>query len=100
MAQAYGGVSQFFSLIIATLFWSKVTKEGAITGVIVGNIVSLFFSIGSIEVSLGVVLMIWEVILNTVCLIVVSLLTQNEINKKNTEAFFEEELLGQKYAAK
>jgi len=100
MAQAYGGVSQFFPLIIATLFWRKVTKEGAITGVVVGVVVSLFFSFGPIEAPFGIVAMLWGVIVNTVCLIVVSLLTQNEVNKKNTENFFDENALEQKYVAK
>ena len=88
LAQAYGGVSQFFPLIIATLFWKKVTKEGAITGLIVGVAVSLFFNFGPIPTPFGIVPMLWGMIANTVFLIVVSLLTQNEANAKNTKDFF------------
>lgn len=100
LAQAYGGVSQFFPLIVATLFWRKVTKEGAITGVIVGVAVSLFFNFGPIPTPLGIVPMLWGMLANTAFLIVVSLLTQNEVNEKNTKDFFDESVMEQKYEAK
>ena len=100
LAEAYGGVAQFFPLIMATLFWRKVTKEGAITGVIVGVATSLLFNFGPIDPPFGVVAMLWGVIANTIVMIIVSLLTQSEENKKNTEDFFDNNVLEEETMAK
>lgn len=96
LAQAYGGVSQFFPLIIAVLFWRKVTKQGAITGLLVGVFVSLFFNFGPIASPFGIVPMFWGMVANTLLLIIVSLLTQNEANDKITEDYFSDSELEQK----
>ncbi|MBD1382023.1 sodium:solute symporter family protein [Metabacillus arenae] len=88
LAQAYGGVCQFFPLTIAALYWKKVTKEGAITGFIVGIATSLFFTFGPIPAPFGIVPQMWGMLANTVCLVAVSLLTQSAQNQKITNQFF------------
>lgn len=76
MAQAYGGVIQFFPVTIAALYWKKATKEGVLTGMSVGVVVALFFSLGPVEPPLGIVAPAWGVMANVICLIVISLATQ------------------------
>src|SRR5690606_6074276 len=55
MAQAYGGVIQFFPVTIAALYWKKATKEGVFAGMSVGVAVTLFFSLGPVAEPLGIV---------------------------------------------
>ena len=40
---AYGGVAQLFPLIFGMFYWPRATKEGALSGLIVGVIVTLIF---------------------------------------------------------
>lgn len=77
MAQAYGGVVQFFPVTIAALYWKRATKAGVLTGMSVGVVVSLFFSLGPIQTPLGVVAPAWGLLANVICLIAVSLGTSN-----------------------
>lgn len=87
LAQAYGGVCQFFPLLIAALFWKKVTKQGALTGFISGIATALLFTF-VFEPPFGVVAPMWGMLVNTVLLILVSLSTQSEANKKMNMEFF------------
>ncbi len=40
---AYGGVAQLFPLIFAMFYWPRATKEGALSGLIIGVFVTLLF---------------------------------------------------------
>src|SRR5690606_39206582 len=77
MAQAYGGVIQFFPVTIAALYWKKATKEGVFAGMSVGVAVTLFFSLGPVAEPLGIVAPAWGLLANVICLIAVSLATQS-----------------------
>lgn len=71
---AYGIVIQFLPLTIATLYWRRATRAGAIAGVVVGLAVSViltFFVDPPLEIDGG----LWGCLANTIVLIAVSLLT-------------------------
>lgn len=76
MAQAYGGVIQFFPVTIAALYWKASTKEGVLAGMSVGVVVSLFFSLGPVQAPLGIVAPAWGLVANVICLVVVSIATR------------------------
>lgn len=76
LANTYSGVIQFFPLMIAALFWSKATREGAIAALIVGLVTALLFSY-VIGTPWGIVAPAWGFVANVLTLIVVSLLTQS-----------------------
>lgn len=80
LSQAYSGVTQLFPLTIAALFWKKATKEGAITAISGGLTVAILFSVGPqvLRAPLGIVGPFWGMMVNTVLLVVVSLMTQKE----------------------
>lgn len=86
LSQAYSGVAQIFPLTIATLFWKKATKEGAITGVVVGLFVAVFCSIGpeAFRAPFGIVGPFWGMSVNAFLIVIVSLFTQ----KNDTEQEF------------
>jgi solute:Na+ symporter, SSS family len=76
---AYGGVVQFFPLIVAVFFWKRATTAGAWAGLISGSLVTLLFTFGGaigvstpFEIHAG----IWGLIVNTILLIGVSLATK------------------------
>lgn len=88
LAQAYSGVIQFFPVTIATLYWKKATKEGVLTGMISGLIVAIFFTVGPIKNPYGIVGPFWGVLVNAILMVIVSLMTQSEANKKASESFY------------
>lgn len=46
MLMAYGVVSQFFPVVVAGLFWKRCTATGAVSGLLAGSVVAIFFTIG------------------------------------------------------
>jgi SSS family solute:Na+ symporter len=72
---AYGGVVQFFPLIVAVFFWKRATTAGAWAGLIAGSLVTLlftFFVTTPFEIHAG----IWGFIANIILLVGVSLATR------------------------
>lgn len=88
LAQAYSGVCQFFPLTIAVLFWKKATKEGALSGFVLGVIVAVFFSVGPIKNPYGITGPFWGMLVNALTLIGVSLATQSDRNTAIAEKFY------------
>ncbi len=73
---AYGSIVQFLPLACATFFWRRITKAGAVTGLLVG----FFFNLG---VSLGIIPKIWDIdpgiqglVLNFAAMFIVSVFTK------------------------
>lgn len=75
MLMAYGLVSQFFPLVLASLYWKRCTAAGAISGLISGSVVASFFTVGPyphpFEVHPGIIGMA----VNSLVLVIVSLYT-------------------------
>lgn len=74
---AYGAVVQFFPLVIATFFWPRATKAGALAGLTTGTLVTILFAIfpqpfGIPHIHHG----LWGLAFNTLVLIIVSLKTK------------------------
>jgi len=72
---AYGGVVQFFPIIIAVFFWRRVTKTAAYAGLISGTLVMIYYSFFApplFDIHAGIL----GLVVNVVILVVVSLFTQ------------------------
>ena len=46
MLMAYGVISQFFPVVLASLYWKRCTAAGAIAGLLAGSIVAIFLTVG------------------------------------------------------
>lgn len=82
---AYGVVIQFLPITIATLFWRRANLPGAMTGIIAGLLVSVYFTFiqdPPLDIEPG----IWGVAVNSVLLVVVSLMTK-PMDREHTERF-------------
>lgn len=79
---SYGGVAQIFPIIFAMFYWKRVTKAGAISGLLAGIIVNTFFLMYSDLKPVPVHEGIFGLIANTLILIVVSLGTKPDDPKK------------------
>lgn len=82
---AYGGVVQFFPLIVAAFFWRRTTKAGVFAGLISGTLVTIYYSFFAhppLDIHAG----ICGLIVNTILMIFVSLLT-NKPNIEHVEQF-------------
>src|SRR5699024_740182 len=82
---AYGVVIQFLPITLATLFWRRANLAGAMTGMVAGLIVSVYFTFIQ-EPPLDVEPGLWGMAVNTVLLIIVSLVTK-PMGRKHTERF-------------
>lgn len=73
---SYGFIAQLFPLSIATFFWPRATKAGALAGLLAGGLVTVVWNLEPglqwQEIHPG----IWGVAANLVTLVVVSLATQ------------------------
>ena len=72
---AYGSIVQFLPLVVATFFWPRATKAGAICGLLVGVLYNYGIVLKFIPELGGIHAGIQGLVLNFVVLIVVSLLT-------------------------
>src|SRR5699024_7411746 len=82
---AYGLVIQFLPLTFATLFWRRATFPGAMTGVLAGLVVTVYFTFlqpSPLDIDPG----LWGVAVNFVLLFVVSLVTP-EMSQEHTSRF-------------
>lgn len=85
---AYGAVLQFLPLTIATFFWKRATTSGALTGLVVGLLVTAYFTfIG--DSWFGIEAGFWGMIVNTILLVGVSLATR-PMPRAHVEKFTED----------
>jgi SSS family solute:Na+ symporter len=77
LLMAYGGIVQIFPLVFAAFYWPRATKAGALAGLITGVLVNTFFRLNpELSPFAGMHEGIYGLTLNTIVLVVVSLLTQ------------------------
>ncbi len=82
---AYGIVIQFLPITLATLFWRRANLSGAMTGMVAGLVVSVYFTFiqdSPLDIEPG----LWGVAVNTVLLVVVSLMTK-PMSREHTDRF-------------
>lgn len=82
---AYGIVIQFLPITFATLFWRRATFPGAMSGILAGLCVSIYFTFiqpTPLDIEPG----LWGVAVNAILLIVVSLLTK-PMSREHTDRF-------------
>ena len=75
--------------VVAAIVWPKATKAGSVTSILVGIIVALFWEqaafIQDIALLKGLDAVLPAIFMSVLCLVVVSLLTQNPEDTKVTE---------------
>lgn len=93
----YGFLSQAFPLLVATFFWPRSTKQGAIGGMVAGVFVLCIFTFGpGLKNYMGIHAGVWGWMVNIPTHIIVSLLTQPE-KRKNLERFYPQHLIRRAY---
>ena len=81
VAVALGGCLQILPSLLGALYWKGITKEGAITGIIVGVVV-LCITQFVIASPLGLHSGVWGLIFNVLSCIIVSRFTEAPSNEK------------------
>ncbi len=77
LLMAYGGIVQIFPLVFAAFYWPRATKAGALAGLITGILVNTIFRLNpELSPFAGMHEGVYGLTLNTIVLVVVSLLTQ------------------------
>ncbi len=82
---AYGSIVQFLTIICATFFWARATKQGAIAGLLVGVGVNTYYQMFAkppFEIHAG----IWGLVANIVVFVLVSLATPAQ-SQEHVEKF-------------
>lgn len=82
---AYGIVIQFLPITFATLFWRRATFPGAMSGILAGLGVSIYFTFiqpTPLDIEPG----LWGVAVNAILLVVVSLMTK-PMSREHTDRF-------------
>ena len=77
LAGAYGAVIQFLPLILGAIYWRRATREGAITSLVAGSAVTVyytFFAASPLALHAG----LWGLCVTTIVFVAVSLLTEVE----------------------
>ena len=77
LAGAYGAIVQFLPLMLGAFYWPRATKEGALSGLIVGSVVTVVFTF-LISSPLSLHAGFWGLIGTTIVFVVVSLVTEVE----------------------
>jgi SSS family solute:Na+ symporter len=85
---AYGSIVQLLPLAIATFFWPRATKAGAICGVLTGVIFNYAIVLKLIPKFAGIHAGLQGLLLNLIVLVAVSLLTK-PMDKKHVRQFVE-----------
>jgi solute:Na+ symporter, SSS family len=75
MLMAYGLVSQLFPLVLASLYWRRCSAAGAISGLVIGSAVAVFFTIGPYPHPYDVHPGMIGLVANSFVLVIVSLCT-------------------------
>ncbi|UCH07260.1 MAG: sodium:solute symporter family protein, partial [Deltaproteobacteria bacterium] len=83
---AYGAIVQLLPLAVATFFWPRATKAGAICGILVGVLYNFGIVLKIIPQFWGIHAGIQGLVLNFIVLIVVSLLTK-PMNREHVRQF-------------
>lgn len=73
---AYGATAQLFPVLLAALIWPRSTKEGIISGLVVGSLITLIFNLFPNLQWQGIHPGIWGLAGNAVFLIAASFLTR------------------------
>lgn len=77
LAGAYGAVVQFLPLVLGAFYWPRSTKEGALSGLIAGSVVTVIFTFfvpSPLQIHAG----FWGLIVTTIVFVAVSLITEVE----------------------
>jgi SSS family solute:Na+ symporter len=82
----YGYIVQIAPLVYGALYWSRATKEGAISGFVVGTLVNSYYVFSKTATPFGINSGIVGLIVNIVVFVVVSLLTKPQ-SKEHIEKF-------------
>lgn len=72
---SYGFIAQIFPLTVATLLWSRVTRQGALYGLVAGGVVTLALNLAPALAWGGIHPGIYGVIMNVLVMVSVSLVT-------------------------
>jgi len=83
---AYGSIVQLLPLAVATFFWPRATKAGAICGILVGVLFNFAIVLNFIPKFWGIHPGIQGLVLNFIVLIIVSLLTK-PMDKEHVQKF-------------
>lgn len=83
---AYGSIVQFLPLAIATFFWKRITKAGAISGLLAGFLFNLALSFKLIPQLCDIDAGIQALVLNFLFMIIVSLFTKS-LPKEHVEKY-------------
>ncbi|MDL5361874.1 sodium:solute symporter [Halalkalicoccus sp. NIPERK01] len=84
LAGAYGAVIQFLPLVLGAIYWEQATREGAITALLAGSAVTVyytFFAASPLLVHAG----FWGLCVTTVVFVAVSLFTEVDDPKRVRE---------------
>lgn len=73
---AYGSIVQLLPLAVATFFWPRATKQGAIMGLLTGVVFNYLIVLNVIPKMWGIHAGLQGLVLNSLVLVVVSLLTE------------------------
>lgn len=92
----YGFLAQIFPLSLGIWLWPRSTKQGAMIGMIVGVIVTCFFTFGTYANFLGIHGGFWGLIVNIILHIVISLGTR-PASKNTIRIFFPEYIVDKLY---
>lgn len=92
----YGFLAQIFPMHLGIWIWPRATKAGAMTGMLVGSAVTIFFSFGPYANFHGIHGGIYGLIINIILLIVISLCTK-PAKRETLDIFFDKDFLDKAY---
>jgi len=82
----YSGVTQFFPIVVLSLFWKKVTKPGAFAGLLIGEFLVFYLMLNKLDPLFGLNAGFVALVINTLTVVVVSLFTSECVSKNNTRS--------------
>lgn len=85
---AYGAVVQFFPLALGVFFWPRANKAAALSGLIVGALVTLIFTMKWLSSPLSIHAGIWGLICNAIVFVIVAKATK-PMPSEHLEKFIE-----------
>jgi SSS family solute:Na+ symporter len=78
LLSAYGAVVQFAPVVVAALYWRRATRAGAISGLVVGSLLTTVFVIWGDARPFPLHAGLYGFVVNVVVLVVVSLATRRD----------------------
>lgn len=82
----YSGVTQFFPMVVLSLFWKKVTKPGAFAGLLIGEFLVFYLMLNKLDPFFGLNAGFVALIVNTLTVVVVSVFTSEHITQHSTRS--------------